>query len=222
MSRSSRAKKRIVPTKNASQALGLYTVEAEKSSEQCIYLDVEIHISQGRRTLHALLDSGAHGNFISQAIVLEERIALERTTTRVNGVGGQDVTVYGRGPIEAHASDARGVTRGTRHPFYAANLVGFELILGMPWLKSVNPEVNWANREWVYRESTATIQIDTAENFIAQDEVIQAGLIIIQPMNVLRDADVSLANLEIQNPTLLEEYQDFADVFAEDEKDHRL
>jgi len=75
--------------------LGLSSIKVVSKSEECIFLDVEIQISQGKRVLRALLDSEAQGNFISQAIVLEEGVALQKSVTRVSGVGGHLVTVHG-------------------------------------------------------------------------------------------------------------------------------
>jgi hypothetical protein len=46
----------------------------EAAIEGCIYLDVEIQVPREKRVLHALVDSGAQGNFISQVIVLKEGI----------------------------------------------------------------------------------------------------------------------------------------------------
>jgi len=200
--------------------LGLSSIKAVSKSEECIFLDVEIQISQGKRVLRALLDSGAQGNFISQAIVLEEGVALQKSATRVSGVGGHLVAVHGQGSIETQATDMRGISRLDQHFYYAATLEGFELILGMPWLKAVNPDVNWAEREWFYRESCANIMIDAPEQFLAQDDIIQAGMLIIRPEDALRHAGVSLANLQLEEPVLPDEYQDFSDVFAENEDEH--
>jgi Aspartyl protease len=103
---------------------------------------VEIQTPRGKRTLRALLDSGAQGNFIFQAVILEKGISCEKTATRVNGVGGHTVAVHGRGRIVTHTTDMRGISRWGQHSYYTASLEGFKLILGMPWLKSVNLDVN--------------------------------------------------------------------------------
>jgi Reverse transcriptase (RNA-dependent DNA polymerase)/RNase H-like domain found in reverse transcriptase/Integrase zinc binding domain/Chromo (CHRromatin Organisation MOdifier) domain/Integrase core domain len=219
MSRRSEAKKCVVPIATASMALGLNMIEAN-NSEECIFLDVEVQTPQGKRMLHALLDSGAQGNFISQAIVLEERIPFEKTSARVNGVGGQGVSVYGAGTLETHARDMRGIQRWSDHPFYAVNLQGFELILGMPWLKKMNPDISWTEREWFYRNARAAIGTDSAEKFVEQDEIMHMGMILVKPMDSMRDAGVSVANMNIEEPVLPEEYRDFADVFEENEDEH--
>ena len=199
--------------------LGLDAVETS-ASEECIFLDVEIQTPQGKRMLRALLDSGAQGNFLSQAIVIEEKILLSKTSTRVNGVGGHEVTVYGQSLIETHATDMRGISRWAQHSFYAANLRGFDVILGMPWLRSVNPEISWTEREWFYRESRTTIYVDSAKKFVSQDGILQMGLIMIRPLSTTRDAGVSLAMVTVDEPILPKEYQDFADVFEENEDEH--
>ena len=65
------------------------------------------------------------------------------------------------------------------------------------------------------------IVIDSAEKFVEQDEIIHMGMILIKPIDNIWDADVLIANMNIKEPVLPEEYQDFADVF-EDNKDKHL
>ncbi|MBO0236859.1 hypothetical protein, partial [Vibrio parahaemolyticus] len=34
----------------------------------------------------------------------------------------------------------------------AVDMEGFDVILGFPWLKHVNPLINWQERTWAFRE----------------------------------------------------------------------
>jgi hypothetical protein len=131
-------------------ALGIPKNSASPSTK-AIRLHLEIPTSHGFRTLNALLDSGAEENFISQRIVAEAKLLPTPVTTRVRTINGRPITIYGRHALEAHARDERGLDGHTEQNFLATDLIGYDVILGFPWLQAVNPDVNWEKGTWVYR-----------------------------------------------------------------------
>ena len=66
-----------------------------------ITAEVVIEGPEGKRTLKALIDSGASDNFISHLIAAEERLPAERTTIKAHSIAGHSIQIYGR-----HACDA--------------------------------------------------------------------------------------------------------------------
>jgi hypothetical protein len=107
-----------------------------------LQLQIDIPSPQGWRTLHALLDSGAEENFISQRVVMESRLQSKMAATRVKSIDGHQIVVYGQHEIETHANDKRGISGYVEQRFLATDIKGYDMILGFPWLKYVNPEIN--------------------------------------------------------------------------------
>jgi len=109
------------------------------------------------RTLKALLDSGASLNLIHEDLVR----ALGLTTQPCSPI---HVTIA-NGSKLIHAN--RVVTLkftlgGVEHQevFLVAPLGSNQMILGMPWLERVNPDINWKKRTLTYRDpfpSTASV-----------------------------------------------------------------
>ena len=64
-------------------------------------------------------------------------------TTKVKSISGHHITIYGRHKLETHAIDVRGTAGYTEQEFLAADLEKLDMILGAPWLNSVNPDIDW-------------------------------------------------------------------------------
>ena len=186
-----------------------------------IQLQIEIPTSQGWRTLNALLDSGAEENFISQKIIVEARLVPQSALARVKTVNGHPVSLYGRHALETYASDARGRTGYTEQKFLATDIVGYDMILGFPWLKAVNPEIDWKTNEWRYREVRVDgIEEVSAKEFLAEAE--QAGSMMVAFMSPVIDIDEHTSACSFIGavttgfPDLPEAYASYADVFSEE------
>ena len=98
-------------------------------------------------TVKALLDSGVTGMFMDKKTVAKHGFMLEklkrsimvRNVNGTNNSGGAithqvEANVYYKGHVERMRMDVY-------------NLGKTEVILGMPWLQTYNPEINWETRE---------------------------------------------------------------------------
>ena len=64
----------------ASVALGVDPKDAKPT--QCMVVKVALHGTHGIRTLYALLDTGAQGNFLSQSVAVEEGFRAKSSSIR--------------------------------------------------------------------------------------------------------------------------------------------
>jgi Reverse transcriptase (RNA-dependent DNA polymerase) len=97
-------------------------------------------------------------------------------------------------------------------------MVGYGVILGYPWLRDINPDTDWVERTWAYRQTTSRKQIQ----IIGSDEysrILARGnpAYVIVPQRI--DSELAYAFYGITadaSPAIPEKYQDLADVFSEE------
>ena len=106
------------------------------------HLRVPLYLNKAETVTHALLDSGAMGNFIHEELV--QQLGLVRTPRpplplmdvkglKIGKIGFQvKVTIQ----MGAHEEDII---------LDVANIGAHRLILGLPWLQVHNPEIQWSS-----------------------------------------------------------------------------
>lgn len=103
--------------------------------------------------LAALLDRDATSNFISQQAVTDLDLAKgEALPQGLSTIYGQPLQTYKQHPISLNAVDSKGRSLYTTGSFVAADFVGFDIILGLPWLTEWKVSIHFGNREWWYSE----------------------------------------------------------------------
>lgn len=109
-------------------------------SAALIRLRARIH----SRPANVLVDSGANGNFISQAYVDQHNIPTQAMTNP------QRVLLADGHPISADRLVLRSPFSVAHYNSYIDFAVlpinGYDAILGMPWLKEVNPVIDWTSQ----------------------------------------------------------------------------
>ena len=103
-------------------------------------VNLSVSLTGSSLTVFALLDSGAALNFINERLASSLRQPIQSFS-----------------PIQVSLADGRALTHDTAfvnlpftiasiphsHTFLLAPICIHSMILGMPWLESVNPDVNW-------------------------------------------------------------------------------
>ncbi|KAI9775957.1 MAG: hypothetical protein M1816_005654, partial [Peltula sp. TS41687] len=117
---------------------------------------VQVRTPTGWKTLTALIDSGANENFISHLRVTEFDIKprLDEVTPRVTTIDETQLQVYGVYRPRIRATDNSGSTGELHSRLLAASLTGWDIVLGWPWLKELNPDINWRDERWSYRDDS--------------------------------------------------------------------
>ena len=120
----------------------LRNVQTTQNNEQ-----LEVSIRVGKVQLRALIDSGAQGNFVSPKIVNRYRIPWKRKTRPypLNMADGQP-TSYRQGMVDMRTEILQVTVEGKTEfmTFDLTDISSHEVILGMPWLRQANPQIDWA------------------------------------------------------------------------------
>ena len=114
----------------------------------CIYLTLSLLGYPCSRILKALLDSGASLNLIHEDLANALGLpTLPCDPIRVTTANGRNLGHGNRVAILRFTLDGR----EHEEMFLVAPLGGNQIILGMPWLERVNPEIDWKLRTVRYR-----------------------------------------------------------------------
>nr|KAK5434596.1 hypothetical protein LTR18_010471 [Exophiala xenobiotica] len=127
-------------------ALMCVAADARKS----LTMEIEVDTPKGPVKMRALLDSGSTKNVISQTFAIAYELQPTTTTVRLRNVSGQEIRVYGEHRLDTAATDMRGRYKKRSHPYLAADIQAHDVILGYPWLKDVNPRIDWEKGTWCY------------------------------------------------------------------------
>lgn len=206
---------------SASAALGMRDASSQPTTsreQKALIMKVDIETPKGERTISVLLDSGAQANFISQLVVVEEGAVATPSTVHVRTVAGQSIRVYGNYRFDTRATDRRGTCRSARVDYTATDIQGYEGILGYPWLLTVNPEVDWPDGSWCYRDATnPRVERVTLKELLGNPEGVSIGMIMLLPVGCdsTRVAGVTLAGMTEGEVTLPDVYREYTAVFEE-------
>jgi len=94
--------------------------------------------------LTAIVDSGAEINLINQVLYKQYGIqpVLDLDLLRAKFLDDNKLTLYVAYRARVTTSDASDVILGIEQVLYGAVFVGYNLVLGYPWLEAANPLVN--------------------------------------------------------------------------------
>lgn len=163
------------------------------------------------QTYHALLDSGAQGNFMSPTTVKQLRLEEKekRDPYPLRSAEGQPM-LYNRGRVDRETDHLSMLVQGRNTPvtFDITDIGKWDLILGIPWLRKYNPKIDWT-----------TGQVQWGDAAMKNSRHPQR--------NMLATADRRLSTMENGNRTKLseelqqrlkdvpEEYHKYAKIFQE-------
>ena len=67
------------------------------------------------------------------------------------GIDGNPLHTYLEHKLETVTTDSAGRIVGSTGVFLGADIGGFDVILGRPWLKETKPSINWENDYWTHQ-----------------------------------------------------------------------
>ena len=107
----------------------------------------------------ALIDSGASISCIDWGFIRKHKLPTQRLKTPIQARNA-DNSVNSKGVIRFTTTlflDVGGIAR--RVTLYVMNLGNENIILGLPWLKELNPTINWVKRTLSIKETLDQSQV---------------------------------------------------------------
>src|ERR1700747_380821 len=118
-----------------------FNVSSEES--QTIYAPFTLLTAKTKTEENALLDSGATHNFIDIRTIIRLQIGTKRLK-EVRSLTNVDGTTNRSGAVAKYTILTIILGKETKKMvFYVTNLGRDRIILGMPWFKMFNPQINW-------------------------------------------------------------------------------
>jgi len=184
---------------------------------QTIYAPFSLITAKHETQEKGLLDSGATHNFINIQTIIRlgirtKRLKMPRTVTNVDGTTNRSGSITKYANLEFTYQEKKQTL-----PVYVTNLGRDRVILGLPWFKTFNPEIQWSTGEL-----SGNLQARTTSAIAQINRLTQATEWAIQ----------SKGNKQkLTEEDIPEAYQDYADIFSEEkakrfpperEEDHEI
>ena len=116
--------------------------------QKYVHAPIKFHSRMIHSDMNALIDSGATENFISPELVKHFWIhtldVKPRVIRNVDGTSNQMGNV-----IKAIILKVQYKGQQTTHTFYVITLGDDHMLLGMPFLATTNPDIDWTNGEFI-------------------------------------------------------------------------
>jgi gag-polyprotein putative aspartyl protease len=148
------------------------------SKENALKIPFDFKTYMAKAEEAALVDSGATENFIDYQTVVRLRLGSSKLATP-RPVHNVDGTPNKSGEI-THATDlyVRLGNKEQRVRFFVTNLGKDRMILGHPWLRTFNPQINWEKGRL---QGKLEISTAAAKRQIAQTHVLLARRLTAEP-----------------------------------------
>ena len=216
--------------KSLGPAIDVVAMSLGRGANNYVGVPVEVRTASGWTPVQAMLDCGSPVDMISHVLAKELDLqGPELGGNRLGSLSGHRIQTYGSFTGKARMSDASGETRAFSLRVIAADITGFDLILGLPWIRSHRPAVDWSTSavRWpavTDHEASASaptqdglVAFCSAEEFDEHAKQEGAELFGLRCVDPTSDGDTLAAATTDDTPTVPPRYSDFADVFSEEE-----
>ena len=170
-------------------------------------------------TLKAVIDSGSPFNMISQMKGKEMQLLGGcQPHHKPRGIDGNSFHTYFEQKLEIFTTDSAGQIVCSTGTCLGADIAGFDIILGRPWLKGTRLSINWENDYWTHcrkNDQTATQKIGLLNGQEFEAECSSSDAVAY----MIASTETDLANPKEpprQIPLIPSEYADLAHVFSKD------
>lgn len=136
-----------------------------QKSKRLLLIPLKIHLPYRNIKTNALLDSGANGTFVHPDFVRKHKLPkiplkVPRETFNADGTT-QDKQMTHHTKLDVTINGKRmTITPGI------ITLNGYDIFLGMSWLKDHNPDIDWSQATLKWRDEISSIQLMTVEDHI--------------------------------------------------------
>ena len=135
-------------------------------------METELPKLLGTAQVRTLIDSGAQGNFVNRKLAEKFTGVAGIAPRRVKAIDGRVVRTYGQHHVDIKVEDSSGLTRTSGHTLYVVDIDGYDMILGMPWLREINPDIDWVAGRFRYRTHALVKGVDTMSPHEAYESLV--------------------------------------------------
>ena len=135
-------------------------VYTTKPNAKSLRIPITIHVGEKTVIINALIDSGAEGIFINSSLIKNHQLPTQKYKKPILA-RNVDGTLNKEAQITEYVLARTQMAAETKEYKIAATNLGEEdAILGIPWLKTANPIINW-NKGTITINSLHTSKTDT-------------------------------------------------------------
>lgn len=136
----------------------------------------------GRCEIKCLIDSGAECNFVSQSWIISNDLPVAFEPKSVKAVDGRTVRSYGTHKLDVTVEDNNQVRNREMSKFHAVDMMGYDMILGYPWLCEVDPDIRWSEGTFTFRAKRPLFDMSSegADMICDVEEFAQLASLAIQ------------------------------------------
>lgn len=149
-------------------------------------------------TVRVLIDSGAQGDFIGRGLVNQLSLPVGISPRRVKAIDGHRVRSYGMVSSDLRIQDREGTTRVHNSTLHVVDLSGYDIILGMPWLRITNPDIDWEVAAFKYRTFISDDGVAIMAPHEAHEEILAGATAYWLDPKVTTTGDILLQTALIQ------------------------
>ena len=188
--------------------------------DNSISFDIELPTPSGNQKARALLDSGSQANLVSTLWAKQYDLPMHSSPRRIKALDGHRVNSYGRTTLPVIAKDHQGITKQSAQPIDVADMDDFDVILGFPWLRDVNPIVDWQFMTFAYKEGRISDDCVVIPEKKVSRALRKGKQIFVAFARLTDDGSVRVASAyamdrDTDPQTMRPEYADFEDVASE-------
>lgn len=140
-----------------------------------MYITILFQTSSGIIRASALVDSGCYAMFIDQDFANKHRIKYPKPATSSGcAVDGTRLSYSGQGTHKICAYDHNNRLSRNRFNFQVLKNCPDVVVLGMPFLNKINPQIDWVKKTWHLPEQKATKPVKLIESeHMAEQKTIE-------------------------------------------------
>jgi len=171
-------------------------------------INMEVQTPTGWTPVLALVDSGAEMSTINPLFAKEHGLDMtEEPPSKATAVDGREVHVYGAAKLSIRMADCNKQEAHQTQRFCSVASPGVDVLLGMDWIGTVNPQINWVDKSWRLPIDIRRITIVPAKDLDLGHEDLGAYIFFPHVMSLKGPITVPAA------------YQDYLDIFSEEKAD---
>ncbi|KAK2731412.1 hypothetical protein FQN55_004772 [Onygenales sp. PD_40] len=132
-----------------------------QSNHLSFVITVWIWTPSRHKLVIALVNSSAESNFVDDFWAKSNQVEpTSHHLKTIQGFEGYKTCSFTQFNLAVETTDTKEASLEDTYHFHSVKLVGYDMILGFPWLKAVNPLINWQEGEFILWTTASPENLD--------------------------------------------------------------